>query len=552
MKVVIIGGVAGGMSAATRLRRLDETAEIVVLEKGPYVSFANCGLPYYISGEITDRDDLIVESPQALRDRFNLIVRSNHTVTAIDPHRQIVTGITAGQPFSESYDKLILAPGASPVVPPIPGLKEAKNVFVLRNIPDLDDIMTDLRTNQPRRALVVGGGFIGLEVAENLRNRGLAVTIVEQAPHLLPPLDEEMAAFVQRELTDHGVQVITGQAVTAFTAGGQQAQLADGRTLTTDLTILSVGVRPNTEVVQQAGIKTGFKGGIIVDDQYQTSQPNIYAVGDAILVTQQITGQPALISLASPANREGRQVADVIAGLPQRNRGSIGTAIVRVFNTTAAMTGLSERAAQQAQLPTQVVHVLGKNHAGYFPNATDLNLKLVFNPKTGELYGAQAVGPDGADKRIDVLATAIKGRLTVSDLPELELTYAPPFGSAKDPVNMLGYAAENLMAGLSEHIQWYQLADVLAQGAILLDVRDPDEVAEGHFPKALNIPLNDLRARLGELDPSQAYIVSCRSGQRAYIAERILRQNGFMHVRNLDGAYQLYQAVRPDDLIYPQ
>jgi NADPH-dependent 2,4-dienoyl-CoA reductase/sulfur reductase-like enzyme/rhodanese-related sulfurtransferase len=552
VKVVIVGGVAGGMSAATRLRRLDEQAQIVVLEKGPYVSFANCGLPYYISGEIGNRDDLIVESPAELQARFNLDVRPEHTVTKIDPVTQTVSGTTSGgRSFTESYDKLILAPGAKPLVPDIHGLADAANAFVLRSIPDLDRIMLTLHQVQPKQALIIGAGFIGLEVAENLRRRGLAVTIVEQTPHVLPPLDEEMAAFVQQELQAHNVRVITGQSVTTLQDDGHTAQLSDGTTLSTDLTILSVGVRPNTDVAGAAGIKLGLRGGIVVDDHYQTSQPNIYAVGDAIVVTQQITGQPALIPLASPANRQGRQVADVIAGLPQRNRGSIGTAIVRVFDLAAASTGLSERAARQAGLDVAVIHVLGKNHAAYYPEATPINLKLIFNPHTGEIYGAQGVGVDGVDKRIDVLATAIKGHLTVADLPELELTYAPPFGSAKDPVNMLGYAALNITEGLSTHIQWYQLPDALKNGAILLDVRDPDEIAEGHFPHSVNIPLNDLRDRLNELDPKQPYIVSCRSGQRAYIAERILRQHGFQ-VKNLDGAYQLYQAVRPNDLVYPK
>ncbi|WP_125573609.1 FAD-dependent oxidoreductase [Levilactobacillus huananensis] len=546
MKVVIVGGVAGGMSVATRLRRLDERAEIVVLEKGPYVSFANCGLPYYLSGEIVDRGDLMVQTADKLRKRFNLDVRPNHEVTQILPEEHAVVVRHDGQETRESYDRLVLSPGATPVVPPIAGLDTAENTHVLRNIPDLDGLMAGLKADQP--ALVVGGGFIGLEVAEALTKRGVAVTVVEQANHVLPALDTEMAAFVENELRRHGVRVVTGQAVAAFQDRGQTAVLTDGTQISTGLTLLAVGVRPDTRVAKAAGLQLGLRDGIVVDRHYQTSDPAIYAVGDAIVVTQVLDGTPTLIPLASPANRQGRQVADNLAGFDRPNRGSLGTAIVRTFDLTAAATGLSERQAREKGLATSVVHVRGTNHAGYFPGGTPLLLKLIFNADSGVIYGAQGVGKSGVDKRLDVLATAIKGGLTVADLPELELTYAPPFGSAKDPVNMLGYAAQNVMDGLSQSIQWSELPAALQAGKRVLDVRNPAELNAGVFPNSVTIPLNELRDRLDELDPKQAYVVSCFSGQRSYMAERILRQHGF-DVVNLDGAFNLYRAVRPQDLV---
>ncbi len=548
MKIVIIGGVAGGMSAATRLRRLMEDAEILIFEKGPFVSFANCGLPYYVSGEIADRDSLLVQTPESLKARFQLDVRPLHEVVAIEPDKKTVTVKHNGVETSETYDRLILSPGAKPFVPPIIGLQTATNVHSLRNVPDLDKIMQQITTDT-KQAVVIGAGFIGLEMAENLKKRGLAVTIVEKAPHVLPLLDEEMAAFIQNELNREGILVKTNDSAVKFKENGQKIVLESGEVISSDLTILSVGVQPETTLAKAAGLTLGLRGGIVVNEQYQTSDPDIYAVGDAIVVKQQITDTDALIALASPANRQGRQVADVIAGLNRSNRGSIGTAIVRVFEQTAASTGLSERVAKQADLPVAVVHVSGKDHAGYYPGATDILLKLIFNPETGEIYGAQGIGQKGVDKRVDILATAIKGGLTIFDLPELELTYAPPFGSAKDPVNMLGYAAMNLAEGLSESIQWYQLKEELAEGKKLLDVRNESELAQGAFPNATHIPLNELRDRLSELDPSQEWIVSCHSGLRSYVAERILKQHGF-HVKNLDGAFALYRTVLPEELVY--
>ncbi|MED5832188.1 MULTISPECIES: FAD-dependent oxidoreductase [Streptococcus] len=549
MKIIIVGGVAGGMSAATRLRRLKEDAEIIIFEKGPFVSFANCGLPYYVSGEIANREDLLVQTPESLKARFHLDVRPFHEVTAISPDQHTVTVRHDGKEFTESYDRLILSPGAKPFVPPIDGLETAENTYTLRNVPDLDEIMLALE-EQPKEAVVIGAGFIGLEMAENLRRRGLKVTIVEKAPHVLPPLDEEMAAFVQAELLKNGIHVITSQSATRFEDKGKVIVLENGQKIVSDVTILSVGVQPENALAQAAGIELGLRGGILVNERYETNQPDIYAVGDAIVVKQEITGEDALISLASLANRQGRQVADVIAGVARKNKGSIGTAIVRAFDMTAASTGLSERILRMNGLPYQVIHVSGKDHAGYYPGATDVTLKLLFEPTSGKIYGAQGVGKKGVDKRIDILATAIKGNLTIFDLPELEFTYAPPFGSAKDPVNMLGYAALNLVEGLSDNIQWYELEDELAAGKKFLDVRTASELQQGRLKvDTVHIPLNELRERLGELDKSQDYIVSCHSGLRSYIAERILKQAGFS-VKNLDGAFALYKMVKPEGVEY--
>lgn len=548
-KVIIVGGVAGGMSAATRLRRLMDDAEITVYEKGPYVSFANCGLPYYVSGEISEYDSLVVQTPEKLKARFDLNIQPNSEVLSIDPKNKTVQVKQGEKTITDSYDDLILSPGAKPFIPPIENLEEAENVFSLRNIPDLDAIMDTLENQEVKDAVVVGAGFIGLEMAENLHNRGLNVTIVEKAPHVLPPLDEEMAAFVRQELEKNDVKLITSQSAVAFEDAGKTIILEDGTTLNTDLTILSVGVQPENTLAKDAGIELGLRGGIKVNERYQTSEPNIYAVGDAIIVKQQITGEDTMISLASPANRQGRQVADVIAGLDRTNKGSIGTAIVRVFNLSAASTGLSERQAKLADLDYAVVHSSGNDHAGYYPGATTVRLKLIFDRKTGEIYGAQGIGQKGIDKRIDVLATAIKGGLTVFDLPELEFTYAPPFGSAKDPVNMIGYEAINVIENISETIQWYDLEEEVKNGAVVLDVRGEGELANGRFKDSTWIPLDELRERMDELDKNTKYIATCASGVRSYIAERMLKQAGY-NVRNLDGAFGIYSVVKPEEIIH--
>jgi len=541
-KILIVGGVAGGMSAATRLRRLQEKAEIIVFEKGPYVSFANCGLPYYVGGEIEERENLIVQSSKALQKRFNLDVRENSEVTAIDSKEKKITVLSNGKSYFESYDKLILSPGAKPFVPQIKGLDLANNVFTLRNIPDVDKIMAQLKEKAPKKATIIGAGFIGIEMAENLAKRGIAVTIVEKAPHILPTIDREMAAYVNEELIKNNVSVMTNTGAVEFK--DKQILLDNGESLLSDLTILSVGIQPETSLAKMADIKLGLRNAILVDEHYETSVKDIYAVGDAIVVKDQL-GHDALISLASPANRQGRQVADIISGLPVENRGSLGTAIVRVFDLQVASTGLSESQLQSLNLKHKIVHVTANNHAGYYPGATSIVLKLIFEPESGEIFGAQALGKEGVDKRIDILSTAIKAKLTVFDLPELEFTYAPPFGSAKDPVNMAGYAAMNIILGQSENIQWHELADELAKGKVLLDVRNPAELIKGKFKNSQNIPLDELRERLNELDKKIQYIVSCQSGLRSYNAERILKQEGYQ-VKNLDGAFGLYSKVTND------
>ncbi|MFV8239995.1 FAD-dependent oxidoreductase [Aerococcus urinaeequi] len=549
MRIVIIGGVAGGMSAATRLRRLNETAEIIVLEKGPYVSFANCGLPYYVAGEIDERTDLLVQTPETLQARFDLDVRPNSEAISIDSNNKEVVVQTDQETYTLGYDKLILSPGAKPFIPPAKGLEEAENIFTLRSVPDVDAIANFINIHNSKKAVVIGAGFIGLEMAESLAQRGIEVTIVEKAPHVLPPFDEEMAAYITKELVANGIKLYTGLAAESFEEKGKIVVLENGERLESDITLMSVGVKPETTVALTAGVQTGLRGGIVVDDQYETSQKDIYAVGDAIVVKQQINGEDTMIALASPANRQGRQVADVISGLKRKNKGSIGTAIVRVFKMAAASTGLNERQLQQSDEAYEVIHIQGKSHAGYYPNAKTIVLKLLFHPTTGKIYGAQAIGEDGVDKRIDIIATAIKAGMTVQELPELEFTYAPPFGSAKDPVNMAGYVALNLMEGISESVQWYELEDKQAEGYLLLDVRNEGELkSNGRLKGAVNIPLDSLRDRMAELPKDQPIIVSCHSGLRSYAAERILKQNGYQ-AKNLDGAFALYSTVKPEKVV---
>lgn len=540
-KYLIVGGVAGGMSAATRLRRLQQDSEIIVFEKGPHVSFANCGLPYYVGGEIEKREKLIVQSAEALTKRFDLDIRENSEVIEIHPDNHEVVVRADGKVYTETYDQLILSPGAKPIVPNIEGLSEVTNVFTLRNIPDVDKIVAHIEQHPLKTAVVVGAGFIGLEMAENLEKRGMKVTIIERATHVLPTLDIEMAALVREELVkNHGLIVLTGKSVVKVSK--DRVFLDDGSEISTDLTILSVGIQPDGNLAEKTCVNLGLRGGILVDENYETSVKDIYAVGDAIVVKNQISQQDSLISLASPANRQGRQVADVLSGLPVKNKGSIGTAIVRTFDLATASTGISEQTAIQLGLTHKVVHITANDHAGYYPGSRSILLKLIFNPENGEIYGAQAVGKNGVDKRIDILSTAIKAGLTIYDLPELEFTYAPPFGSAKDPVNIIGYAAMNIAMGISDNIQWHELKAELTAGKLLLDVRNPGEIKRGSFKNSVNIPLDELRGRLSELDKNQAYIVSCQSGLRSYNAERILKGAGF-DVKNLDGAFGLYSKV---------
>lgn len=538
MKTVIIGGVAGGMSAATRLRRLDESAEIVVLERSGHVSFANCGLPYYVGGVITDRRSLLLQTPASLKARFGLDVRVNSEVVAIDRAAKTVTiaDLAAGSQYTESYDTLILAPGAAPFVPPIPG---AERALTLRNVEDVDAMAAAVNTDgRPRTAVIMGGGFIGVELAENLVHKGFEVTIVELADQLLAPLDVEMAALVEKKLVANGVRVLTGASVTAIEDA--TVAVSDGTTLTAGLVIAAIGVRPETTLAQAAGLELGERGGILVDEQQRTSDPAIFAVGDAVVKRDVISGAQALVPLAGPANRHGRLVADVIAGRTVAAKPVLGTAVVGAFGLIAAATGWTEKRARAAGRAIRVIHTHPANHAGYYPGGEGMALKLVIDAETDAILGAQGVGGSGVDKRIDVIATAIRGGLSASDLVDLELAYAPQFSSAKDPVNMLGYIAENLRDGLARTIQWHEVEAEVARGAQLIDVRTPGEYAAGTVTGAINIPVDELRDRLDEV--ADDVIVHCQVGLRGYLAARTLAQAG-RTVRNLDGGYRTWARI---------
>ena len=535
-RILIVGGVAGGMSAATRLRRLLEDAEIVVFERGGHVSFANCGLPYYLGGVIDERSSLLLQTPASLRSRFGLDVRVRHEVVGIDRAartvrvRDLETGIESLEP----YDALVLSPGAHPVRPDIPG---AERMLTLRDIDDVDAAMAAL-DGAPRTALVLGGGFIGLEMTENLLRRGIAVTLVERNPQVLTPLDPEMAEPVAARLRAAGVDLRLGTEVTAL--DGATATLAGGDTVPADIVIAAIGVRPETTLAVGAGLELGPRGGIRVDDQLRTSAPEIYAIGDAVEKVDALSGEQRLVPLAGLANRHGRLVADVISGTPIVVRDALGTAVVGVLDLTAAVTGWNEKQLRAAGRDIRVIHTHPASHTGYYPGAQPMALKLLVDARTDEIVGAQGVGGDGVDKRIDVIATAMTGRLTASDLADLELGYAPQYSSAKDPVNMLGYVALNAREGLTPSIQWHELAGELDAGATLIDVRTPGEYRGGAIPGSLNIPLDDIRARIAEI-PAGRLIVHCKVGQRGHTAVRLLTQLGREAV-NLDGGYLTWQA----------
>lgn len=550
-RIVIVGGVAGGASAAARARRLSEDAEIIVLERGPHVSFANCGLPYFIGGEINSRDSLLVQTPESLRARFNLDVRPWTEALEIRPETQEVStrNVRTGDTRVLPYDALVIATGASPVRPPIPGIDRPGH-FVVRTVPDAERIQEWIVTRAARRAVVVGGGYIGLEMAEQLRLRGLEVSVVEALPQVMAPLDPEMAAPLQEELRHNGIRLHLGDGVSAFEAPGTHegdcasvVLLKSGERIPADLVILGLGVRPETGLARSAGLKLGTTGGIAVDDQLRTSDPHIWAVGDAVEVRDPVTGLPGLIPLAGPANHQGRLAADSIFGRPGRYGGTWGTAVLRVFSMTAACTGPNERALQRAGIRYQAVHLHPQSHAGYYPGAQPIALKILFAPDTGRLLGAQAVGKDGVDKRIDVLATALQAGMTVDDLADLELAYAPPVGSAKDPVNLAGMIAQNVRDGSMPLIQWHQLGARMADGAILLDVRTAPERAEGAIPGSRHIPLHELRKRFTELPADHDILVHCATGQRSYYATRLLNQHG-RRAFNLSGAFRTWKAAK--------
>ncbi|MGT2803308.1 FAD-dependent oxidoreductase [Streptococcus henryi] len=540
-KIVIIGGVAGGATAATRLRRLSEEDQIILFEKGEYISFANCGLPYHVGGVIKDRQDLLLQTVEGMNSQYGLDVRNFSEVTSINPDQKSVTVLNhqTGESYDESYDKLIISTGAKAIVPNIAGLDKAKNVFSLRNIPDMDLIKAYIAEHEVQVATVIGGGFIGLEMMENLVELGIQVNLVEMAPQVMPNIDFEMAQMLHAQINMHGVNLILEDGLKEFRQEGQEFVLNSGRILQSDMTILSIGVLPESNLAKEAGLELGFKGGIKVDAQMRTSQKDIFAIGDVIEVVDSVTGNPTNIPLAWPANRQGRLVADVINGLDAAYNGTQGTAVAKIFELTAASTGNNERQLQNLGLDYQAIHIHPNSHAGYYPGASPIALKLLFAPD-GKIYGAQAIGTEGVEKRIDVIATAMRFGAKAEQLASIELAYAPPYSSAKDPVNMLGYTADNLLTGKVASFQWSEVADLQSQGAYFLDVRENFELATGQISGSHTIPLNQLRHRLQELPKDQTIYVYCQVGHRGYNAARILKQAGF-EVKNLDGGYKTYK-----------
>lgn len=544
-KVCIVGGVAGGASCATRLRRLDESAEIIVFERGEYVSFANCGLPYHIGGVIPKREALLVATPQLLRRRFRIDVRLRHEVVGIDRRKKEieVRDLDSGRVYRESYDVLVLAPGAEPLRPSFPGLG-LPGVFTLRTIPDMDAIIRWIEERATRRAAVIGAGYIGLEAAENLKRRGLDVAVVEQMDQVMATLDYEMAALVQAHLREKGVALCLGEQVQSIEQkdNGLVVRTA-AREIPADLVLVAVGVRPEARLAAEAGLEIGPTGGIKVDEFLRTSDPDIYAVGDAVEVTHFVSGTPVVVPLAGPANRQGRIVADNICGRRVAYRNTQGTSIIKVFDIVAAATGLNERLLRRLERRHKSVIVHPFSHATYYPGATQMSIKLLFDPSDGRLLGAQAVGQEGVDKRIDVLATALRAGMTVFDLEHLELAYAPPFSSAKDPVNIAGFAAANVLRGDVDVVAWDEIPGLQSEGALLVDVRTPDEVKQGMIPGAINIPVDELRDRLEELPRHRRIVLYCGTGLRSYIAYRILRAAGFSGVFNLSGGWRTWKVV---------
>ncbi|MEO0016322.1 MAG: hypothetical protein RL589_803 [Actinomycetota bacterium] len=531
MRVIIIGGVAGGMSAATRLRRLDESAEIIVLEKSGHVSYANCGLPYYVGGVIAEEKDLLLQTPASLHARFRLDVRVSTEVLAINPSKKVVAikNLITGKTDELDYDKLILSPGASPVVPPIPGIERG---MTLRTVEDVEKIAASVG-KQPTSAVVIGGGFIGVEIAENLVHRKIPTALVEATDQVLMPLDPELATLVSKEMRSHGVDLRLGSSVVKISA--DSVELANGDVLPAEIVILAIGVRPEIGLAKAAGLEIGTRNGIKVDDFNRTSNADIYAVGDAAEKTDALDGNATLVPLANLANRHGRVVADHICGLTVRPVKTIGTAIVKVFNLMIATTGWNEKRLTAADIPHQAIHIHPNSHAGYYPDAKQMTLKLIFDPKSGEILGAQGVGIEGVDKRIDVIATAMRGGITAPELADLELAYAPPFGSAKDPVNMLGYVAENVLSGVSKVAQWHEIDQYREKGYELLDVRSESECGRGIIPGAINIPVDEIRDRYKELTIKNL-LVNCQVGLRGHTGSMLLKELGFNAV-NLDGGY---------------
>ncbi len=534
-RYVIVGGVAGGMSTATRLRRLDENAEITVIERSGYVSFANCGLPYYVGGVIEQRSALLLQTPESLAARFGITVLVNTEVVSVNTTaREVTTRSTMSDETSTlAYDELVLSPGARPITPQLPGIERA---LALRDVEDTDAMAAAVAGAQT--AVVIGGGFIGVEVAENLVHRGMQVSLVEATAQVMAPLDPEMATPVHQRLRDRGVDLRLGVSVTAI--GDQVVNLSDGSTLPGEVVVAAIGVRPDTTLARMAGLTIGPRGGIAVDEKMTTSDPHVHAIGDAVEKVDGLSHETTLVPLANTANRQGRVLADILSGLPGADRPVLGTAIVGVFGLQVASTGWNEKRLVAAGRPYRAIHTHPASHAGYYPGAAQLALKLLVDPETDEILGAQGIGDDGVDKRIDVIATAIAGGLTASDLADLELAYAPAFGSAKDPVNMLGYVDQNAAQGITDTVQWHEVGELMEGAVHLIDVRTPAEVANGAIPGAINIPVDELRDRLDEL-PEGDLVVSCAVGIRGHIAARMLTQKG-RNAKNLDGGYRTWSA----------
>ena len=555
MKVVIVGGVAGGATAAARIRRLDEQAQIVVFERSGYISYANCGLPYFIGDVITDPDDLTLQTPESFWKRFRISMKVHHEVTAIHPERKTVTvhNLKTGEVFQEPYDKLLLSPGAKPTQPKLPGIGIEK-LFTLRTVEDTFRIKEYIDKNHPKSVVLAGGGFIGLELAENLRELGMDVTIVQRPKQLMNPFDGDMAAFIHNEVRKAGIHLSLGQTVEGFQErnGGVDVLLRDSAPLHADMVILAIGVTPESKLAKDAGLTLGIKGSILVNDRMETSVPDIFAVGDAVQVKHSVTGENALISLAGPANKQGRIAADNICGGDSRYPGSQGSSIIKVFNLTAAVTGINETNARKAGLDVESVVLSPMSHAGYYPGGKVMTMKVVFEKGTYRLLGAQIVGFDGVDKRIDVLATAIHAGLKATELKELDLAYAPPYSSAKDPVNMAGFMIDNIASGVLKQWHLADLNDLLQKDSVtLLDTRTVGEFSRGHIPGFRNIPVDDLRDRIAELDPEKPVYVICQSGLRSYIACRILAGFGF-DAYNFSGGYRFYEAVTHDRALIQQ
>ncbi|MCD8189139.1 MAG: FAD-dependent oxidoreductase [Clostridiales bacterium] len=549
MKVVIVGGVAGGATAAARIRRLDEQAEIVVFERSGYISYANCGLPYYIGGVITDRAELTLQTPDSFYARFRVVMKVRHEVLSIHPERKtvLVKNLETGEQFEERYDKLLLSPGAKPTQPRLPGVG-LDRVFTLRTVEDTLALRDYIDRHQPKSAVLAGGGFISLEVAENLRGLGLDVTIVQRPKQLMNPFDRDMASFIHSEMRRNGVRLALGHTVEGFeeTETGVSVLLKDAEPLNADLVVLAIGVTPDTHLAKDAGLALGVRGSILVNDRMETSAPDIYAVGDAVQVKHFVSGQDTLLSLAGPANKQGRIAADNICGGDSRYKGSQGSSILQVFELTAASTGLNETRAKAAGLSTDKVILSPMSHAGYYPGGRLMTMKVVFEKDTYRLLGAQIIGYEGVDKRIDVLATAIRAGMSALELQDLDLAYAPPYSSAKDPVNMAGYIIDNIASGVVK--QWHlEDVDTLPRdgSATLLDTRTEEEYAQGHVEGFVNIPVDELRERMSELEPGKPVYVMCQSGLRSYIASRILAANGY-DCYNFAGGYCLYEAVVKD------